>query len=65
LDSQAYKTNQQQINLIVNQDLPVIPLYFKPEVHLSRNDLCGNSIDSSKKNIFVNLDAWDIGTSCK
>ena len=65
LNSQVYKTNQQQVNQIINQELPVIPLYFQPEIYLFRSDFCGNKWDGSNENILADLDTWEYGSSCK
>ena len=65
LNLQVYKTNQQQINQIINQDLPVIPLYFQPEIYLLRSDFCGNIRDAANENILADLDTWEYGLSCK
>jgi peptide/nickel transport system substrate-binding protein len=65
LNAQGYQTSQQRVNQIVNQDLPVIPLYLKPEIYLSRPDLCRNGQYEAAVINLGELDAWDIGSLCK
>jgi peptide/nickel transport system substrate-binding protein len=65
LNTQVYQTSLQQVNQIVNQDLPIFPLYFKPEIYLSRPDLCRNEQNGALEIDLGELDAWDIGSLCK
>jgi peptide/nickel transport system substrate-binding protein len=65
LNTQTGQTSQQQVNQIINQNLPVIPLYFKPEIYLSRSDLCRNGQNDGLEINLSELDSWDIGSSCK
>jgi peptide/nickel transport system substrate-binding protein len=60
-----YKSSQQKINQIINQELPVIPLYFTPEITLSRPDLCGNKWEAASVNFLADLDKWEYGPNCK
>ncbi len=65
LNAQGFQTSQQKVNQIINQDLPIIPLYFKPEIYLSRTDLCVNGQNEVAEISLGELDVWDIGSACK
>ena len=55
---------QKKIIGLVNQDLPVIPLFNQPGVVLFRKDLCGIG-SAAEKLSFINLDQWEIDSRCQ
>jgi len=65
LNSQLYKTSQQQVNQIINQELPLVPLFFQPEIYLFRSDFCKNGLNATEESFLANLDTWEYRSSCK
>jgi len=41
LNTQLMMTKEQEVIQTVNQELPVIPLFYYPAIYLVRPDLCG------------------------
>ncbi len=46
------------------QDLPVIPLYYRLKMAVSRPDLCQFDLDVSARSALWNLEALDFGETC-
>jgi peptide/nickel transport system substrate-binding protein len=65
LNTQLMKTNQMQIGALINQELPAIPLFFRPDVTIFRNDLCGFGSGVNQQLDYATLDKWDIGSDCQ
>ncbi|HEY59488.1 MAG TPA: hypothetical protein G4N92_02200, partial [Anaerolineae bacterium] len=52
-----------EANLLVDQ-VPVIPLYFHPQLLVARMDLCDINLDDSAISTFNSLEEWDLGNAC-
>jgi len=61
---QTYVQLNQDVQRIFARDLPVIPLYFRPKVAVSRPDLCNLEMDVTARSDLWNLEALDYGTGC-
>ena len=59
--SQAYKNVQE----LFAQELPVIPLFYRIRMAISRPDLCGFEMDVSTRSVLWNLESYDYGESCQ
>jgi peptide/nickel transport system substrate-binding protein len=64
LNSTLAQTSQGQLDSIIQQELPFIPLFFKPETTLMRSDLCGYGLDEYGSLDFATLGDWSAGSSC-
>ena len=53
-----------QMQLILSEELPVLPLYFHPQTAAARADLCGFRLEPSNPNSLWNLEELDYGDSC-
>ncbi len=53
-----------KINALVDQDLPVIPMFNKPEVVLLGKDLCGIG-SAAEKLSYLTLDQWEMDSGCQ
>ena len=56
---------QQEIQQILAEDLPSIPLFYFPRLALSRTDLCGMLLDVTARSEFSNLEEFYISDSCE
>jgi peptide/nickel transport system substrate-binding protein len=53
-----------QTQLILSEELPILPLYFHLRAAAAQADLCGFDLDSSNPNSLWNLEALDYGDTC-
>ena len=53
-----------KINALIDQELPVIPIFNKPGVVLFRKDLCVIG-SAAEKLSYITLDQWDINSRCQ
>jgi len=60
----AYIQNNQAVQRMFSEELPVIPLYYRLKVAVSRPDLCGLSMDVSAHSFLWNLETIDYGNGC-
>ncbi len=58
--SDAQKQGAQQVEKIFWEDLPALPLYWRPLVFAARPDLCGLNGDDTRSNFLY----FDIGAGC-
>ena len=65
LNVQQYSAKQQELAQIINQDLPVIPLFFHPQIFIARNELCGFEADASSRTALMQLEDFDYGSGCQ
>ena len=66
MDDQAtYSKNQQAVQALFASELPVIPLYFRPNLAVTRPDFCGLEMDSTARSDLYNIEAFDEGSTCK
>ena len=64
LNTQLLTAKEQEVIQTVNQELPVIPLFYYPAIYLARPDLCGFENDPSARSPFWNIAKWDSGNGC-
>jgi peptide/nickel transport system substrate-binding protein len=71
--AQYTRPDQQQAYLKANQDaqrlfaeqLPVIPLFFRLDMAVSRPDMCGMQMDVTARSDLWNLESLDYGKNCQ
>ena len=61
----AYVKNQQAAQRLFATELPVIPLYFRPNLAVTRPDFCGLVMDATSRSDLSGIEAFDEGTQCK
>jgi peptide/nickel transport system substrate-binding protein len=64
-DESIYLQNNQAVQRMFSEELPVIPLYYRLRVAISRPDLCGLSMDVSSRSSLWNLETIDYGNGCQ
>lgn len=64
LNAGFVSANIKKIDGLVNQDLPIIPMFNKPKVVLFRKDLCEIGSPAEKMS-YATLDQWDIDSRCQ
>ncbi len=60
-----YRTAQLDVQRIFSEELPVIPLFYRMKIALSRPDFCGLDLDVSARSTFWNLESFDYGDTCR
>jgi peptide/nickel transport system substrate-binding protein len=65
LNEQFRLTKIQEVMNLIAQDVPLIPLYFYPQVVIARTDICGLTPDHSYQNFLQDLERVDYGESCQ
>ena len=71
--AQSTRPDQQDAYIKANQDaqrlfaeqLPVIPLFFRLDMAVSRPDLCGMQMDVTTRSDLWNLESLDYGVNCQ
>jgi peptide/nickel transport system substrate-binding protein len=61
----AYVKNQQLAQSLFAAELPVIPLYFRPNLAVTRPDFCGLVMDATSRSDLSGIEAFDEGGQCK
>ena len=59
------KQLQQEVQRIVAEELPSIPLFYFPRLALSRIDLCGMTMDVTARSELYNLEEFEISATCE
>jgi peptide/nickel transport system substrate-binding protein len=54
----------QQVEQIFAQDLPALPLYWRPRLYVTKTQICGLFAGSEGNIPILNLESVDIGDSC-
>jgi peptide/nickel transport system substrate-binding protein len=62
--SPDYAEAYRQIQLILSEELPALPLYLHPQVAAARADVCGFQLGSSNTNSLWNLEELNFGEAC-
>jgi peptide/nickel transport system substrate-binding protein len=60
-----YVKNYQTVQSLFSADLPVIPLYFRTNLAVTRPDFCGLEMDATGRSDLSNIEAFDEGGQCK
>jgi peptide/nickel transport system substrate-binding protein len=63
-DTPQHQQAHFQAQAIFAEDLPVLPLYLRPQVFVTRPDFCGVEPDPSSSSVLWNLEQWDYGKEC-
>jgi peptide/nickel transport system substrate-binding protein len=61
----GYVENHRRAQEIFAEDLPVIPLFLRLKVTISRADFCGYEPDPTASSDTWNIEAYDYGEGCK
>jgi peptide/nickel transport system substrate-binding protein len=61
----AYTSLHQQAQRIFAQDLPVVPLYYRLNMAVSRVDCCGLELDATARSALWGLEGFDFGAGCQ
>jgi peptide/nickel transport system substrate-binding protein len=64
-NQEAYIKNQQKVQSLFATELPVIPLYFRTNLAVSRPDFCGLTMDATSRSDMAGIEAFDEGDQCK
>jgi len=64
-DQAAYVANQNAVQTLFASELPVIPLYFRTNLAVTRPDFCGLQMDGTSRSDLSNIEAFDEGGTCK
>jgi peptide/nickel transport system substrate-binding protein len=64
-DTELIKASQIQVQKILAEQLPSIPLFYFVSLAVSRADLCGLKMDVSSRSEFSNLESINYGTGCQ
>ncbi len=59
----AAETNL-EVQRLLSEDVPVVPLYYRIKLTASRRDLCNYTFDVSARSELWNLESWDAGPLC-
>jgi peptide/nickel transport system substrate-binding protein len=60
----GYIETHMEAQRIFSEELPVVPLYLRNKVAVSRPDMCGFIFDSTQNSEFWNIEAFDYGENC-
>jgi peptide/nickel transport system substrate-binding protein len=64
LDRELVINQTQQMQEILMQELPVIPLFFHVKVMVSRPDLCGMQFDVTARSALKNIETFSLADAC-
>ncbi len=64
MDRAAQLQNHSDVQQILAEELPSIPLFYFVNLIISRMDVCGISMDASVRSELWNIEGFDIGTGC-
>jgi len=62
---EEYRENHFIAQEIIARDLPMIPLYWRFEVAVTRPDMCGFNMDQNSISMFWNLEGLGYGSLCE
>lgn len=65
LDVDLFTRNQQEVQKIVAEQLPSIPLFYFVNLAASRPDLCGLQMDISSRSEFRTIETMNYGGGCQ
>jgi peptide/nickel transport system substrate-binding protein len=63
-DEQAYVNSYRQTQIILSNELPVIPLYYRLRIAAARPEVCHFDLDPTANPLW-NIDVVDIGETCQ
>jgi len=63
--SVGQQTGAQQVETLFWQDLPALPLYWRPRLYVARPDLCGLPETTGAGGFWANLTNFDFDEGCK
>jgi peptide/nickel transport system substrate-binding protein len=64
VDSPEHRDAHYLAQGIFSEELPVVPLYLRPNWVVTRSDLCGVQVDASIRSSLWNIEAFDYGEGC-
>jgi peptide/nickel transport system substrate-binding protein len=63
-DQPEYMQQHQEAQRLFNQELPVLPLYYRLHIAVTRPDLCGLEMDVTARSLLWNLESLGYGPYC-
>ncbi len=54
-----------EVQRLLSQDVPFVPLYFHPHIAVSRTDLCGFKMESGTRSSLWGIEGYTISPDCK
>jgi peptide/nickel transport system substrate-binding protein len=60
-----YETAYHEVQRILTEQVPIVPLYLWPKLSATRPDLCGLIMDPSNESEFWNIEEFDYGEGCE
>jgi peptide/nickel transport system substrate-binding protein len=60
----GYLESHYQAQALFAEELPVVPLYLRPKLAITRPDLCGFHMDSTARSEMWSIEAFDMGEGC-
>jgi peptide/nickel transport system substrate-binding protein len=63
-DTSQYNAVYTDLQRMIAEDLPFIPLYFRLKMAMSRPDFCGMEMDVTTRSTLWNIENFDYGTNC-
>lgn len=54
-----------EVQRLLNQDVPFVPLYFRPHIAVSRTDLCGFKMESGTRSSLWSIEGYTISPECR
>jgi len=63
-DGDSYIQNQYAVQRFFADELPVVPLYFRLKMAMSRPDFCGMDMDVTARSALWNIEAFNFGENC-
>ncbi len=58
------QTRMGEVQRLLLQDVPFVPLYFRPHIAVSRTDLCGFQMDSTARSSLWGIESYAIDSEC-
>ena len=63
-EDEDYQQKQEAVQRLFAQELPVLPLYFRMHMTVTRPDFCGLEVDVTSRSPLWNLENFAFGDKC-
>jgi peptide/nickel transport system substrate-binding protein len=64
LDKEAFDQNNQITQMLIADELPILPLFYHIKAMVSRTDLCGLTLDVSSRSPLDQIEVFDTSSDC-